>query len=55
MKMVMGNEYWRNMKEGTVGFLKTLHKGEIPERFYELAGQHPKAVTHLECGLTSAP
>ena len=45
--MVMGTEYWRNMWEGTLGLLRTLHKGRIPEEFYELAAKHPKAVTHL--------
>lgn len=46
--MVMGNVYWRNMWDGTRGFLKTLHQGQIPESFYNLAGEEPKSMTLIE-------
>lgn len=54
--MVMGNVYWQNMWEGTMGLLKTLHQGSIPESFYLLAGETPKAMTMVESvSITSAP
>ncbi len=54
--MVMGNMYWQNMWDGTMGFLKTLHRGSVPDTFYALAEETPKAMTLVESvSLTSAP
>lgn len=48
-------KYWSNMWEGTLGFLKTMHNGKVPDKFYDLITDKPKVLTVTPVRFDSTP